>query len=112
MVQLTATISYPYDQRIEQLFAAEEKRFPKTQYSLAKQGDALVFSIVAEDATALRAAPRFTNTRPGFAAFAARAQAGRAPSRRPPPACRRSRTPCGSGRRPRVGGPPDRKSVV
>ena len=53
---LTATITYPYDQRIEQLFAAESKSFPRTSYSLAKQGDALVFSILADDATALRAA--------------------------------------------------------
>ena len=53
---LSATITYPFDERVQQLFAAESKSFPRTSYELIRDGDKLVFHITADDATALRAA--------------------------------------------------------
>ncbi len=53
---LSATITYPYDERVKQLFAAESKVFPRTSYAIEQVGNNLIFDIIAEDATAMRAA--------------------------------------------------------
>jgi hypothetical protein len=52
---ISATISYPYDGRLEALFSAEQKESAKGRYTLEHHGDYLVFSVQASDATALRA---------------------------------------------------------
>jgi tRNA threonylcarbamoyladenosine modification (KEOPS) complex Pcc1 subunit len=52
---LYATISFPYDQRLLALFAAEEKNIGRASYAIEHQKEFLVFSVEANDATALRA---------------------------------------------------------
>jgi tRNA threonylcarbamoyladenosine modification (KEOPS) complex Pcc1 subunit len=53
---ITASISYPYDERILQLFEPEKKEFDRAAYLITTHGVQLVFTIKATDATALRAA--------------------------------------------------------
>ena len=53
---LTATIRYPRDERIIALFAAEDKDVGRGKYSVELTADAVVFSVTAQDATAMRAA--------------------------------------------------------
>jgi tRNA threonylcarbamoyladenosine modification (KEOPS) complex Pcc1 subunit len=54
-MKVSATITYPYDERIIKLFSAEAKSFDRAQYTLQTQHNNLIFSILATDATALRA---------------------------------------------------------
>lgn len=53
---LTASITYPYDERIIKLFEPEQKGFERAEYIVTKHGDHVVFTIRATDATSLRAA--------------------------------------------------------
>ena len=55
-MSLTASITYPFDERVLQLFEPEEKAFEKAEYILTRHGDHIVFTIRAKDATSLRAA--------------------------------------------------------
>ena len=55
-MSLTATIAYPYDERILKLFEAENKTFDRTAYRVEHLHGKIVFAITAQDATALRAA--------------------------------------------------------
>jgi tRNA threonylcarbamoyladenosine modification (KEOPS) complex Pcc1 subunit len=55
-ISLTATICYPYDERIFALFAPEEKDLGRASYCLARDGDFIHFTTTAHDASALRAA--------------------------------------------------------
>jgi tRNA threonylcarbamoyladenosine modification (KEOPS) complex Pcc1 subunit len=54
-MSLTASITYPYDERILQLFEPEQKGFERAEYIITKHGDHIVFTIRAKDATSLRA---------------------------------------------------------
>ena len=56
MSGLTATILYPYDKRILDLFFAEKKDFPRAHYAVTEDAKHVIFSITAHDATAMRAA--------------------------------------------------------
>ena len=56
MTALVATIRYPKDDRILALFAAEEKILSRSQYEVSESADAIIFTVQASDATALRAA--------------------------------------------------------
>ena len=53
---MNASITYPYDERILQLFEPEEKRFPRASYTITSDEKQITFSVEAADATALRAA--------------------------------------------------------
>lgn len=53
---ICASILYPYDERVVRLFEPEEKDTGRAHYSVATDGTNIVFSIEAQDATALRAA--------------------------------------------------------
>ena len=55
-MNLTASITYPYDERILKLFEPETKAFERAEYIITTHGQHLVFTIRAMDATALRAA--------------------------------------------------------
>jgi tRNA threonylcarbamoyladenosine modification (KEOPS) complex Pcc1 subunit len=52
---VTASITYPFDERIVKLFEPETKAFERAEYLITKHGDHIVFTIRATDATALRA---------------------------------------------------------
>jgi tRNA threonylcarbamoyladenosine modification (KEOPS) complex Pcc1 subunit len=54
--RLTASITYPYDERVELLFEPESKSFERAEYILTRHADNIVFTIKATDATSLRAA--------------------------------------------------------
>lgn len=53
---LLATIRYPHDERILALFAPEDKDMGRARYTLATHADCILFTVHAQDATALRAA--------------------------------------------------------
>ncbi len=52
---MNATITVPYDKRLYELFAAEDKDIGRAQYTMSDDGKTLSFTIVAEDAVAMRA---------------------------------------------------------
>lgn len=56
MAELSATILYPKDDRIVTLFAAEEKELARASYTVERTESHIRFSVIAADATALRAA--------------------------------------------------------
>lgn len=53
---ITATITYPRDERIVQLFAAEDKEMPRASYRVELTDESTRITVTATDATALRAA--------------------------------------------------------
>lgn len=54
-MKLTASIIYPYDERILSLFSAENKAFSRAQYTVHHTGNNLIFHVEADDSTSLRA---------------------------------------------------------
>ncbi len=52
---MNAFITYPFDEKLLKLFAAEQKSFERASYTIDRRGNELVFSINAKDATSLRA---------------------------------------------------------
>ncbi len=53
---IRATILYPLDERVVTVFAAEEKDIGRASYTVTTTNSHVVFEIVAQDATSLRAA--------------------------------------------------------
>lgn len=51
-----AKIEVPYSEALHKSFAPEEKKSPRFEYRLKKEGKKLVFTIDAKDSVALRAA--------------------------------------------------------
>ena len=56
MAALTATILYPKDERLLELFAPENKELSRSRYHISSDEKNIIFSVEASDATALRAA--------------------------------------------------------
>lgn len=52
---MNASITYPYDERVLELFEPEEKKFARASYTLTSDSKNITFSVEATDATALRA---------------------------------------------------------
>lgn len=52
---MNATITLPYDTRIYDLFAPEDKDIGRARYTITDDATHITFSISADDATALRA---------------------------------------------------------
>jgi hypothetical protein len=52
---VTASITYPHDERVLKLFEPETKQFERAEYLITTHGLHTVFTIRATDATALRA---------------------------------------------------------
>jgi tRNA threonylcarbamoyladenosine modification (KEOPS) complex Pcc1 subunit len=53
---LSATILYPYDKRILTLFEPESKILSRSSYEVTHDEKNIIFSVIAADATSLRAA--------------------------------------------------------
>lgn len=53
---LLATLRYPHDERILALFAPEDKDLGRASYAVALDADCVLFTVHAQDATAMRAA--------------------------------------------------------
>ncbi len=53
---LLATLRYPHDERILALFAPEDKDMGRASYTVALHADCVLFTVHAQDATAMRAA--------------------------------------------------------
>ena len=51
---MKASITLPYDKRILDLFAPEDREISRARYTIERSGEDLVFDVTAQDAVALR----------------------------------------------------------